>query len=171
LWRLHLETRGSWLRGQCSLWLRNLKDLTCYGIKALDKLNTFRRIPLLICSLFFTEDFPITDIHLLVSLFGYLPQITAHTPFWFSASLFIDREEIQQVPLSTSTLRSSPIINRIRPFLSSSPTPEVNLDKSKSPNANINLKSTAQQPSGKTTKQASVSRPSTASSPPSSPSP
>jgi len=42
------------------------------SMNALDKLNTFRRIPLLI--------FPIPDIHLLVSLFGYLPQITAHIP-------------------------------------------------------------------------------------------
>jgi len=71
-------------------------------LNALDKLYTFRRprIPLAICSLFFTEDFPIADIHLLVSPFGCFPQITAHIPFrvsWFS--LFIDREEIQHPPL------------------------------------------------------------------------
>jgi len=35
----------------------SLQDLTCYGIKALDKLNTFRRIPLLICSLFSPKTF------------------------------------------------------------------------------------------------------------------
>jgi len=69
-------------------------------MNALDKLITFRRILLLICSVFFTEGFPIPDIHLLVSLFGYRPQITAHIPCrvsWFNASysLFIDREEIQ----------------------------------------------------------------------------
>jgi len=60
----------------------SLKDLTYYRIKALDKLNTFRRIPLLICPLFFTKDFPITDIHRLVSLFGYSPNITAHILVW-----------------------------------------------------------------------------------------